>query len=84
MQHRGVTYEVKPLGDSRSHWRWIVFRNQPLGPTTLGESKGTFEEAVDHCKREIDRGFERIAEKRGGHFVYLYASRSAVPDPSTP
>lgn len=83
MQYRGVTYELKPLGNSRSHWRWIVFRNQPLGPTTLGENTGTFEEAVARCEREIDSGFERMAEKRGGYFVYLYGSRPGAPDPSS-
>lgn len=83
MRYRGVTYEMKPVGNSGSHWRWIVFRGQPVGPTTLGENTGTFEEAVADCEREIDKGFERMGEKRGGYFVYRYGSRPAVCKPFT-
>jgi hypothetical protein len=60
MEHRGVKFSVKLWeGVVPEQWRWIVYRTQPLGPTSLGQTFGSLEDAVTACENDIDRHLDQ-------------------------
>lgn len=60
MEYRGVKFSVKLWqGVVPEQWRWIVRRRQPQGPTTLGKTFLSFEDAVTACENDIDKHLDR-------------------------
>jgi hypothetical protein len=52
MEHRNVSFEIDILGADT--WRWTILPRTPWDLTLVGQVRGTHEQAVDHCKVEID------------------------------
>jgi hypothetical protein len=52
MEHRDVSFEIDILGADT--WRWTILPRTPWDLTLVGRVRGTHEQAVDHCKVEID------------------------------
>jgi hypothetical protein len=52
MEHRSVSFEIDILGADT--WRWTILPRTPWDLTLVGQVRGTNEQAVDHCKVEID------------------------------
>jgi hypothetical protein len=52
MEHRSVSFEIDILGADT--WRWTILPRTPWDLTLVGQLRGTREQAVDHCKVEID------------------------------
>jgi hypothetical protein len=52
MIHRDVSFKIDLLG--LSSWRWTIEPRSQSGFTCIGTAYGTYDEAVAHCKAEID------------------------------
>ena len=52
MKYRNVNFEVDILG--LDIWRWTIRPRKAGGLTFVGQARGTRDEAIDHCKSEID------------------------------
>ena len=57
MEPRGVGFSIDILGVDT--WRWTIRPRTPADPTRVGQLRGTNEQAVAHCKAQIDAVLER-------------------------
>jgi hypothetical protein len=54
MKYRNVNFEL-----GLDIWRWIIMPRSALEPTLIGQARGSRDQAIDHCKTEIDALLER-------------------------
>jgi len=60
MKYRNVDFEIDLLGVGI--WRWTILPKRVFGLTLIGQVRGTHDEAVTHCKAEIDALLIREAD----------------------
>jgi hypothetical protein len=56
MIYRNVNFRVEVLG--LNTWRWTILPRSRRGLSFVGQISGTYEQAIDHCKVEIDKLLE--------------------------
>jgi hypothetical protein len=59
MIHRDISFKIEILG--LSSWRWTIEPRSQPGFTYIGVAYGTREEAIAHCKAEIEALLAREA-----------------------
>ena len=52
MEYRNVNFEIDILGVDI--WRWTILPRKASDLTLIGQVRGTRDQAIDHCKIEID------------------------------
>jgi hypothetical protein len=52
MKYRNVNFEVDILGVGV--WRWTILPRRASDLTLIAQARGTRDEAIAHCKTEID------------------------------
>jgi hypothetical protein len=64
MEHRSIRFRIDILGVDT--WRWTILPRTPLDLTLVGQVRATHEEAIAHCKSEIDAMLARESEGSKG------------------
>jgi hypothetical protein len=62
MEYRNVSFEVDVLGVDM--WRWTLFAQNAVGPDPCWAGASDHEQAIAHCKAEIDAMLAREREGR--------------------
>jgi len=52
MEHRNIGFKIEVLG--MDTWRWTILPRTPWDLTLVGQVRATHEQAIAHCKAEID------------------------------
>ena len=52
MEHRSIGFNIDVLGVDT--WRWTILPRTPWDLTLVGQVRVTYEQAIAHCKTEID------------------------------
>ena len=60
MEHRNISFRIDILGVDT--WRWTILPRTPRDLTLVGRVRATHEEAIAHCKAEIDAMLARESE----------------------
>ena len=60
MKYRNVNFEVDILG--LDTWRWTIRPRRASDLTLIGQARGTRDDAITHCKTEIDAMLARESD----------------------
>ena len=52
MKHRNIGFKIEVLG--LDTWRWTILPPNAMGPNPCWTGASTHEQAIAHCKAEID------------------------------
>jgi hypothetical protein len=52
MEYRNIGFRIDILGVDT--WRWTILPRTPSDLTLVGQVRATHEQAIAHCKAEID------------------------------
>lgn len=58
MEHRGIRFEVEPIG--LDTWRWTIHTPTPNGFRLIGQFRGQRDAATDHCHDTIDAHLDQL------------------------
>ena len=61
MEHRNISFKIDILGVDT--WRWTILPRTPRDLTLVGQVRATHEQAIAHCKAEIDAMLARESEE---------------------
>jgi hypothetical protein len=61
MEHRNITFRIDVLGVDT--WRWTILPGTPWDLTLVGQVRAIHEQAIAHCKAEIDAMLARKSEE---------------------
>lgn len=64
MEYRNVSFEVDVSGVDT--WRWTLLPRTPWDLTFVGQVRAIHEQAIAHCKAEIDAMLARESEESSG------------------
>ena len=64
MEHRNISFKIDILGVDT--WRWTILPRTLCDLTLVGQVRATQEQAIAHCKAEIDAMLARESEKSSG------------------